>query len=166
MSRAVATLVFAALLALGVRPAAASSEKTVYWSADKIWPAAVRFIRIDARATITEKDADASYVLFELPDDNQLYPGALELITLEDDTGPRVRIVIRISDRPSYVEAALLEKLERKLRAELGSPPPRKPRTKKEPPADPPKEEERPAEDKSKAKGDPSSDEPPTRSAP
>jgi hypothetical protein len=35
-----------------------------------------------------------------------------------------VRFVLQIADRPSWLEIAMLERLERKLRAELGSPSP------------------------------------------
>ncbi len=114
-----------AALALGPpRPAAARSERTVAYPADKVFPTAVRFLRVDEGLTITERDATAGYVLFELAEDGKVFPGALELVVTENAGRPAVRLVLRIEDRPSYVEAAMLERLERKLRAELGSEPP------------------------------------------
>ena len=112
----------------------ARSEKTVGWTADKVFPTAVRFLRVDEGVTIVEKDAEAGYVMFELSDDGKTYPGALELVTLEDG---KLRLVLRIEDRPDYMEIGMLDRLERKLTEELG-PPPKKP--KKEAPKDPPKD--------------------------
>jgi hypothetical protein len=139
--------------------AAARSEKTIDYQAAKVWPTAVRFLRVDEGVKIVDKDADAGYVLFELVDEGKTFSGALELVIADDDQGPRVRMVIRIEDRPSYLEVAMLERLERKVRADLGSAPPRKPaETKKpekpekpkdgtpeeKPPADKPKDDDKP----------------------
>jgi hypothetical protein len=49
-----------------------------------------------------------------------------------------VKLILQIEDRPSWVEIALLTKLERKLRAELGTPSPRPPAPKPAPPKDAP----------------------------
>ena len=58
----------------------------------------------------------------------------------------QVRFVIAIEDRPSWMEIEMLSRLERKLRAELGSPPdatPRKPpeKDKESPKPEPPKDD-------------------------
>ena len=116
--------VAALLLMVAPGGAAAKSEKTVAYAAAKVFPAAVRFLRVDEGVTITEKDADAGYVMFELAQDGKTFPGALELVVTESSGRAAVRLVLRIEDRPSYVEVAMLERLERKLRAELGSEPP------------------------------------------
>jgi len=136
------------VLALGSpAPASAKTDKTVAYPAARVFPAAVRFLRVDERLTIVEKDADAGYVLFELAQDGKTFPGALELVAVESAGRPAVRLVLRIEDRPSYVEIAMLERLERKLRAELGSEPrpaPRpepKPAPKPESPPTPPPSE-------------------------
>ena len=106
----------------------------------------MRFLRVDERLKIVEKDGEAGYVLFELAQDGKTFPGALELVPVEKGGRPGVRLVLRIEDRPSYVELAMLERLERKLRAELGSEPPSRPRPEPRPeprpdapPADPPR---------------------------
>ena len=126
MKLACALLAAAALLA--PRAAFAKSEKTVGWNASKIWPAAVRFIRVDERLKIIEKDADAGYVMFELHEEGKTFSGALELVSNDDDDG--VKLVISITDRPQYIESAMMARLERKLHTELGTAPtpaPRKP---------------------------------------
>ena len=136
------------MLALGSpAPASAKTDKTVAYPAARVFPAAVRFLRVDERLTIVEKDADAGYVMFELKEEGKTFPGALELVAVESAGRPAVRLVLRIEDRPSYVEIAMLERLERKLRAELGSEPrpaPRpepKPAPKPESPPTPPPSE-------------------------
>jgi hypothetical protein len=125
------------LVALLAAPAGATSERTVKWKADKIFPAAVRFLRLDEGATITEKDADAGYVMFDLPDEGKLWHGALEVITIESDDGSSVKLVVRLEGRPEYMEIGILDRLEHKLRDELGKPPEDpKPKPEPEPPAE------------------------------
>lgn len=110
--------------------AGARADKTLAYRREQAWPTAVRFLVVDEHARITEKDADAGYVMFELRDDGKTFRGALELATVDHDGRSAVRFVLQIADRPSWVEIAMLARLERKLAAELGSPSP--------PPAAPP----------------------------
>lgn len=110
----------------GVASAAAETRRSVDYDAQKVFPAAVRFLRITEGATVTERDAEAGFVLFTLKDDGKQFPGALEIIRDDDAGGARTRLQLRIEDRPSYMEAVLLDRFERKLRTDLGSPPPRK----------------------------------------
>jgi hypothetical protein len=118
-------VVLAATLAAGVAaPAWARSEKTLAYQRAEVWPAAVRFLVVDERVKVTEKDADAGYVLFELRDDGKLFRGSLEVMTIVRDGRSVVRFVLQIADRPSWLEIAMLTRLETKLRAELGSPSP------------------------------------------
>jgi hypothetical protein len=126
-------------------PAWARSEKTLAYPRDQAWPAAVRFLRVDERLKIVEKDADAGYVLFELADEGKTFRGSLEVITVQQDGQTQVRFVIQIEDRPSWIEIAMLKRLERKLKVELGSPaPPPTPKPPAEPPKDPPKDPAKP----------------------
>jgi hypothetical protein len=121
-----------ALCGLAVDPEAAwaRSEKTLAYPRDQVWSAAVRFLAVDEHAKITEKDAEAGYVTFELRDEGRPYRGSLEVVTVSRDGHGAVRFVLQIADRPSWMELAMLARLEDKLRAELGSPttppPPRK----------------------------------------
>lgn len=115
-------------------PAAARSEKTLAYPRDQAWPAAVRFLAVDEHLKITEKDADAGYAMFELRDDGKLFRGSLEIVSTQRDGRSVVRFILQIADRPSWLEIAMLTRLEAKLRAELGSPSP--------PPATPPKKDD------------------------
>ena len=125
-------------LAAGVAaPAWARSEKTLAYQRAEVWPAAVRFLVVDEHVKVTEKDAEAGYVLFELRDDGKLFRGSLEVMTIVRDGRSAVRFVLQIADRPSWLEIAMLARLETKLRAELGSPSPAP--SKPEPPKEEPK---------------------------
>ena len=119
----VASLLLASALVITTGSIAeARSEKTVGWDAAKVYPAAVRFLRIDVGATVIEKDAEAGYVLFELREEGRTFRGALEIVKIDKDGREQVRLVLSIADRPEYVEVALLDRLEAKLRSEHGSP--------------------------------------------
>lgn len=131
MRTLVASLVAVALTAQAPS-ALARSEKTIAYTREQVWPTAVRFLVVDEHVKVTEKDADAGYVLFELRDEGKTYRGSLEVMAFVRDGRTSVRFVLQIEDRPDWIEVAMLTRLERKLRAELGTPAP--------PPAkDPPK---------------------------
>jgi hypothetical protein len=141
-------LLAALLLTSGV--AEARSEKTLAYQRDQAWPTAVRFLRVDAKLKVIEKDADAGYVLFEFVEDKKTFRGSLEVIEVVRDGRKLVRFVITIEDRPSWVEIEMLTKLERKLRVELGTPAPAptpKGPPKKEEPKPDPKPDDKPQDD-------------------
>ena len=126
----------------------ARSEKTLAYPRDQAWPAAVRFIRVDERLKVIEKDNDAGYVLFELREDKKTFRGSLEVIDIVKDGRHLVRFVIQIEDRPSWLEIEMLNRLERKLRTELGAPAPAPtPKPKDEPPPAPPPKADEPKPD-------------------
>ncbi|TMQ11103.1 MAG: hypothetical protein E6J90_35175 [Deltaproteobacteria bacterium] len=127
-------LALAVSLGLVAAPTWARSEKTLAYPRDQAWPAAVRFLAVDEHVKITEKDADAGYVMFELRDDGKLFRGSLEVVMVRRDGQSQVRFVLQIADRPSWLEIAMLRRLEGKLRAELGAPAP--------PPSEPPRKAE------------------------
>jgi hypothetical protein len=151
----------AALLALAT-PALARSEKSLAYPRDQAWPAAVRFIRVDERLKIVEKDGDAGYVLFELREENKTFRGSLEVIDTLKDGRHVVRFVIQIEDRPAWLEIEMLNRLERKLRAELGAPAPAPTPKRDEPKDDPSKETPKDKKEPEK----PKDDGPPVRSTP
>ncbi len=105
-------------------PAAARSEKTLAYTRDQAWTTAVRFVRVDERLAVSDKDEGAGYILFELVDDGKKFRGSLEVISVVIDGRPAVRFVVAIEDRPSYVELGMLMRLEKKLKLELGAPAP------------------------------------------
>jgi len=150
--RSFAALALALAVTLGAPSAAsARSEKTLAYPREQVWPAAVRFLVVDEHLKVTEKDADAGFVTFELREDHKTFRGALEVVTIVRDGRTLVRFVLSIDDRPSWIEIAMLTRLETKLRAELGAPTPAPsaPPRKDEPPRkpEPPKQDEAPQKD-------------------
>ncbi len=150
-------LLLALVLSSGV--AEARSEKTLAYQRDQAWPTAVRFLRVDAKLKVIEKDADAGYVLFEFVEDKKTFRGSLEVIEVVKDGRKLVRFVVTIEDRPSWVEVEMLNKLERKLRVELGSPAPT-PTPKDPPKKDDPKQPAPKPDDKPRDDGPPITDTP------
>jgi hypothetical protein len=144
MRSRLASLVLAvATICAGAAPAAARSERTLAYPREQAWPAAVRFLVVDERLKVIDKDGDAGYVVFELRDEGKTFRGSLEVIAVIIDGRPVVRFVVAIEDRPSWQEIGMLNRLERKLRVELGSPAPA-PTRPREPGKDAPKEKEAP----------------------
>ena len=137
-------------LVLSASAAFARSEKTLAYPRDAAWPAAVRFIRVDEGLKIIEKDGEAGYVLFEIKEEGKTFRGSLEVMTVIVDGRTLVRFVVQVEDRPSWTEIAMLTRLERKLRSELGSPapPPSKPK-----PAPDDKQKDKSKEEKEKDSG-------------
>ncbi len=126
----------AAVLLTTPAPALAKAETTTQYPYEQVWPAAVRFVRIDAGFEILDKDAEAGYILFRVSEQGKQFRGALELVRIRDDRDrPAVKLILHIEDRPSYMERGLIERLEQKLREQLG---PLRPRPQpKQPPAKP-----------------------------
>ena len=143
----------------------ARSEKTLAYPREPAWSAAVRFIRVNAGLKVIEKDAEAGYLIFEFKEEKKTFRGSLELIEFVKDGRKLLRFVVTIEDRPTWVEVELLTKLERKLRAELGTPAPAptpKPPAKDQdkPKQEPPKDQDKPKQEPPKDEGPPVSDTP------
>ncbi len=157
-------LLLVALLVAAPSAGLARSDKTLAYPRDQAWATAVRFIAVDEGAKILQKDSEAGYVLFELRDDGKTYRGSLEVVAVTVDGHPSVRFVITLVDRPSWMELSMLQRLQHKLRAELGSPtpPPTKP---KAPPKEPSDPGARPGRDEPPKQADPK-DEPPLSRVP
>ena len=94
--------------------ASAKTQRELAYPYAEVWPAMLRFLRVDEKLTIVEKDADAGYILFELQDGKKTFRGSAEVAKAGDTT----RVIITIKDRPSYMEDGLLERFERKLKEE------------------------------------------------
>lgn len=115
------------LLLLGIfanpELADAKTSRKVSHSYEKVWPTAVRFLRIDEGLEIVEKDVETGYVLFDLAEEGKRFSGSVELIRRKDNRKrDAVELILNIEDRPSYMEHALLDRLLLKIRKELGLP--------------------------------------------
>lgn len=102
--------------------ARASSAAEFAYPESRVWTSAIRLVRLDLESPITEKDRDNGYFLFEFPHQGKLYSGSLEVVLVSQDKGPRVRVVVSVSQMPSYVERMVLSRLGRKLKQDFGPP--------------------------------------------
>ena len=133
MREGIAVAAMVGVLAAG-GAAHAKTERTTTYTFEQVWSTAVRHLRVDEGFTIVEKDADNGYVMFEVKDDGKVFTGALEVVKQKDSSGrPAVRLVLRIGNRPAYMEAGVLDRMMTKLHEEHGDPPPAPPAEK--PPA-------------------------------
>jgi hypothetical protein len=97
---------------------AAKSGQDFGYNFDQTFATSVRLIRVDLGYKITERDDKAGFLRFDYKTDGKVVPGSIEVIATDDGT----RVFCTISDMPSYHETLLLQKLDRKLREELGPP--------------------------------------------
>src|ERR1700759_1252754 len=100
----------------------AKREMTFNYPYSRVWTAAVRLMRVDFEAEVTEKDKDDGYFLFEYPDRGKNVPGSMELIATRQGDVETVRVVLQIASLPTYVENMILERLRKKPRQEVGAP--------------------------------------------
>lgn len=126
-------------LLLLTRPAAAETALTVSYPIEQVYPAALRFLALDEKLAIVDKDADAGYIVFELEEDGATFRGSMELAAVTDSKGRKAtRVIVSIADRPAYMELGLLDRFHTKLRKQLGRPakPPPAPAPEPPPPDD------------------------------
>lgn len=138
-------LVVLAVALVGARYAGAKATRLASWEFSRVWPTAVRFLRVDEGFEIVEKDAEAGYVLFEVKVGDATTRGSLELVKTKDYAErDAVRLILSITDLPIYKEDGVLERLLQKLRTELGQP--------RDPPPPKPDKPDRPRDDPDKGK--------------
>lgn len=149
------TVFLTVVVGLGLAFASASNahaktSRKVSHSYEKVWPAAVRFLRIDEGHKVLEKDMANGYLLFEIAEERKLFQGSVEVIRRKDARGrDAVELILTIKDRPSYMEHGILDRMLVKIRKELGLP---------EDPPDEPEESEETEEDKKKEETAPEGD--------
>lgn len=122
----------------------ADAKRDLGYTYDAIWSTAVRYIRVDKRFPLGDKDKDTGYIFFTYPGSGAVKacPASLELIRRTNDEGYlQVRVQLTIAHQPAYVELQFLNGLVDKLGREQGvAPPPRKAPSKNPPPRDDPKD--------------------------
>jgi hypothetical protein len=116
----------AVLAALGLASARADARtvRDEPYSLDSTWNTVIRMVRVEYGFPIDERDRELGYFTFQYREGRRSLPGSVELMRSEVDGRPCTRVVMHIAGMPNYVETMLLTHLSRKLRAELGEPPP------------------------------------------
>lgn len=130
-------VLMALALALAPAVAEAKSKKVFTYRFDAVWSTTVRLLRADKNYKVTDKDKETGYVLFVYPGRGSVKECAasMEIFRTVDSEGFRkIRVQLKIAHQPSYVEGALLDALEKKLRDEQGTAPSAEKARKKPPP--------------------------------
>jgi hypothetical protein len=116
------------------------TKRTLSYPYEHVWPASIRYLRVDRGFKITDKDEEAGYIMFEFTTDaGEAGSGALELVGTEDPAGrPSTSLAAMTNGGPSYLSNSLLDGVAAKVRDERGPPaaPPKK--APPEPPPPPP----------------------------
>ena len=115
-----------------------SHARTIPYPFEQVWPAAIRYLRVDRGFEVMDRDEEAGYVLFEFDlGDERRGQGSLEAFRTQDGSGrPSVRIQVSTSQGPVHLPHAIVDGLAAKIRTERGQPAPPPPPS--EPPAKPP----------------------------
>jgi len=102
-------------------PLRLSVEAESGYTKAQTYNAALRYLRVDLAYEVTEKDADAAYLLFRFvpPGRKTATNGSFEIV--EQQSG--VRVYVRLPEMPRYHEQLLSDGLQSKLRDEYGEPP-------------------------------------------
>ena len=114
--------------------ASAAAVYTSPYTFDQTFSSAKRLLRVDLGLKITETDLDAGYVLFEYtsPESGKrVHAGSIEVVRGKE----RVLVTVQLPALPRYHEQMIADALAKKLSAEHGEPPKRKP-GKQPPPED------------------------------
>lgn len=121
-------LFFAIFLLITISLPAASfarSQRNLAYRADTTWTTAVRLLRVDMGFELIERDQEAHFVLFRYREGEHEHSASLEVVERSLEDGRLgVRIIVSVPAMPSYVELHLIDRLEQKLRDEVGPPPP------------------------------------------
>jgi hypothetical protein len=104
-------------------PAAARKQHELAYRYEQIWNTALRLVKVDLRMAITDRDQEGGYVLFDYVAHGKSYPGSIELVKQGRAARPLTTVIVQVQGQPTYVEQMILDRLEKKLQAEVGAPP-------------------------------------------
>jgi hypothetical protein len=123
MTRAIGFFVVLGLVLAAAAPAEAKTTRDLTYRQSQIWNSAIRFLRVDLKYPILEKDREAAYLLFEYREAGRGYAATLELVPAGTSARPIIKASLNIERMPSYVEEVLLDQFSRKLKSDYGEQP-------------------------------------------
>lgn len=120
-------------------------SRVLPYPSDQVWPAAIRYLRVDRGFTVVDRDRDAGFILFDFPigpvgsrPEGPTGRGSVELVATVDASGrAAVKLQISTDAGPVHLPHAIAEGLAAKLKAEHGQPAP-PPSPQPQPPGQPP----------------------------
>lgn len=126
-----------------------SHQRELSYPFKQVWPTAIRYLKVDRKYKLTDKDQDAGYIMFEFPHGpNGTGAGSLELLPSKDASGrDAVKVMISTSNGPAHLPHTLGEGLTAKIKNERGQPAP-------PPPSSPPQGDKPNEGDKEQPKED------------
>ena len=99
--------------------------RTLSYPYDQVWPTAIRYLRVDRKYAVEDKDQDAGFIVFSFPAGDGKGTGSLEMFQTEDASGrPSVKIMANTTAGPVHRPNAILDGIDAKLRKERGLPAP------------------------------------------
>ncbi len=100
------------------------NRRVLSYPFEQVWPTAIRYLRVDRGYSVTDRDEEAGYVLFEFAlDGGGRGNGSLEMFRTEDASGrPSVAVSVSTGAGPIHLPNALLDGLAAKVREERGQP--------------------------------------------
>jgi hypothetical protein len=133
--------------------ALADANIDLAYSRGQTFSSALRYLRVDLGVEVTEKDADAAYLLFLYVPHGQKKStfGAVEIVETGDG---RIRLSVKLPRLASYHETVIRDALVKKLRQDYGSEGAKKVPKKDTPKPKEPEEEAPPNEEKPPKSGE------------
>jgi hypothetical protein len=116
--------------AVAATSARLTHSRTLSYPIDQVWPAALRYLRVDRGFALVDRDREAGYILFDIPlsqngESEASGRGSLEMVATEDSSGrPAVSIQVSTDAGPSYLPHAIGDGLAKKMKSERGQPAP------------------------------------------
>ena len=128
-------------------------QRILSYPFEAVWTTAIRYLRVDRGFSISDRDPEAGYILFEFdlgthPDGSpNMAQGSLEAFRTQDSSGrAAVQVQVKTFAGPVHMPHAIVEGLAAKLKLERGQPPPppreQPPQKKPEAPPDDPSDED------------------------
>lgn len=122
----------AAMAAMVVSPT--KHERTISYPLAQVWPATLRYLRVDQGYALVDRDSEAGFILFDIPiarrgGEERTARGSIEMFATEDMSGrPSVHVLISTEGGPTHLPHTLAEGLASKLKRERGAPAPPPPK--------------------------------------
>lgn len=115
------TIVTGCLALLLCASSAVASSKELPYAVETVFPAGVRYLRVDRDFPVLEADKDNGYAIFTFVSPaGKKSRGTLEVVRRGDDKAPRVLVTFTLIGLPGYLEDELHAGLRSKLRHEQG----------------------------------------------
>lgn len=109
------------VLQLAGGEALAATSRTVSYKAEAVFPAAMRYLRVDRDFPVSESDRDNGYIVFGyLGPGDKRSRGTIEVVERSTDKATATLVTVSVAGAPAFVEGELLDGIVAKLRAERG----------------------------------------------